>query len=176
MSDWKETVLVAFSLLYRIFQLITKLVKQSIQNPFVLFWVIQLVFFEWFLMDLYLLGCSFPKVSKAWNEQVNAIVVADPQLTDAYSYNQSGVLLKLTEFYSDIYMKRNFRRIQARMQPKVLIFVGDLMDGGREWTDEQFHEELNRFLKIFKLRDENMLVLGVAGNHDIGFGHTSILC
>jgi hypothetical protein len=35
-------------------------------------------------------------------------------------------------------MKRNFKRIMQRMNPDVLIFVGDLMDGGREWNDQEY--------------------------------------
>jgi hypothetical protein len=37
-----------------------------------------------------------------------------------------------------------------------------------------FHAELNRFLKIFQVKRDDVLILGVAGNHDIGFGHTIV--
>ncbi|KAI8899629.1 Metallo-dependent phosphatase-like protein [Globomyces pollinis-pini] len=151
-------------------------------NPFALVWCLNLWFFEIMLINLYIWGCYWPRVGL--KDQVNALVIADPQLTDAYSYKQSrGILLSLTEFYSDIYMKRNFARLQSSLNPSVVIFVGDLMDGGREWTDAQyinnslndrFYEELVRFRKVFRLRNEKTLTLGVAGNHDIGFGYTII--
>jgi hypothetical protein len=61
------------------------------------------------------------------------------------------------------------------------LFAGDLFDGGREWDDNQypvfntrFTSEFSRFLKIFKLTNEEVVTLGVAGNHDIGFGNTII--
>ncbi|KAI8911624.1 Metallo-dependent phosphatase-like protein [Gorgonomyces haynaldii] len=103
------------------------------------------------------------------------LVIADPQLTDPYSYKQTGLLLKLTEFYSDIYMKRNFRVLQQVLKPDGVIFVGDLMDGGREWVDnpEQYKNELQRFQAIFRPR-RKMLTLNVPGNHDIGFGETVV--
>ncbi|KAJ2999485.1 hypothetical protein HDV02_002798 [Globomyces sp. JEL0801] len=125
-------------------------------NPFALVWCLNLWFFEIMLINLYIWGCYWPRVGL--KDQVNALVIADPQLTDAYSYKQSrGILLSLTEFYSDIYMKRNFARLQSSLNPSVVIFVGDLMDGGREWTDAQyinnslnyrFYEELVRFRKV----------------------------
>jgi len=45
------------------------------------------------------------------------------------------MLLKLSEFFTDLYMKRNWRYIQNILNPKISIFLGDLMDGGREWDD-----------------------------------------
>ena len=119
-------------------------------------------------IEYYLFYCKYPL-----NGTRNGIVIADPQLTDAYSYKQSGLLLWLTEFYSDIYMLRNFKRIYKSMHPDLVIFVGDLMDGGREWDDAQFDIELSRFKKIFHMNDD-VLTLGVAGNHDIGFGKTIV--
>jgi hypothetical protein len=119
-------------------------------------------------IEVYLMRCKFP-----FQSATNGIVIADPQLTDAYSYKQSGILLWLTEFYSDIYMLRNFKRIYKSFRPDFILFVGDLMDGGREWNDKQFDQELIRFKKIFHI-NEDVLTLGVAGNHDVGFGKTII--
>ena len=68
-------------------------------------------------------------------------------------------------------MKRNFRLVQWLLRPSVVIFVGDLMDGGREWSDpKQFSRELDRFRNIFYPRSSKTLTIGVPGNHDIGFG------
>jgi hypothetical protein len=64
-------------------------------------------------------------------------IVADPQIIDAYSYNQSpGLGLTLTEFYTDIYMVKSFYYLQKLHQPDAILFLGDLFDGGREWQDE----------------------------------------
>jgi ethanolamine phosphate phosphodiesterase len=53
------------------------------------------------------------------------------------------------------------------------------MEGGNGQTKSmlsliRFYDELGRFLKIFKVQREEVLTLGVAGNHDIGFGHTIV--
>jgi hypothetical protein len=135
-------------------------------NPIVVLFGMNLIFCELFLLDIYLARCSFPVLG---NRQYNSIIIADPQLTDHYSYKQYGILLKLTEFYSDIYMKRNYRRILRRYNPEMVIFAGDLFDGGREWSDDDFSSELTRFNHIFWSEKP---ALGVPGNHDIGFGLT----
>jgi predicted MPP superfamily phosphohydrolase len=97
--------------------------------------------------------------ASAARDAVNVVVIADPQLTDAYSYKQSpGLVLSLTEFYSDIYMRRNFKRIQFYLSPDVIVFVGDLMDGGREWEDDQYNRELLRFKKIFQMKPKTTVI------------------
>lgn len=63
------------------------------------------------------------------------LLIGDPQMTDAFSYDRPGVLLRISEFFSDLYMCRNYRHLQRRLEPKGTIFMGDLMDGGREWDD-----------------------------------------
>lgn len=63
-------------------------------------------------------------------------MIADPQLVDENTYERSGILLKLSQFYTDLYMKRNWLFIQQILRPKMTIFLGDLMDGGREWDDK----------------------------------------
>ncbi|KAG0052004.1 hypothetical protein BGZ83_003082 [Gryganskiella cystojenkinii] len=64
------------------------------------------------------------------------VVIADPQLTDWFSYKQTGIGLWLTEFYTDLFMRRSFRRLHARFQPDAVLFLGDLLDGGRETMDQ----------------------------------------
>jgi hypothetical protein len=64
-------------------------------------------------------------------------MIADPQLTDKNSYRQSGLALYLTQFYSDLYMRWNYKWILARHKPESVIFLGDLMDGGRGWDDSE---------------------------------------
>ena len=101
-------------------------------------------------------------------------IMADPQLTDFYSYSQkNGLLLRLTEFYSDIFMYRAFRySVMRRPYADSVMFLGDLFDGGRVATEEQYHEHLRRFLKIFGSVASNTHsgVRFIAGNHDVGLG------
>ncbi|KAJ3195788.1 hypothetical protein HK101_011043 [Irineochytrium annulatum] len=81
-------------------------------------------------------------------------------------------------------MKRNFRLQGYYLKPDAVIFLGDLMDGGREWKDKRtfdtvrsnqtlqlvrFNIELARFRRIFPSEDGRPYYY-IAGNHDIGFG------
>lgn len=63
------------------------------------------------------------------------IVIADPQLSDAYSYNTAeGFKLSVVKYYCDIYLKRAFRAILSSSIPfETILYLGDLFDGGREW-------------------------------------------
>eukprot|EP00842_Homolaphlyctis_polyrhiza_P000012 jgi/Hompol1/1010/HPOL_004493-RA len=158
-------------------------------HPYGVAWTLNLLFFEFVLVRLYLYSCFWPHLAKPlppvkkrkghpvkipWppiTAEVHVAVIADPQLTDAYSYNQNpGILLWLTEFFSDIYMRRNYWLMQRLLQPVYVIFAGDLMDGGREWTDDIFEAELKRLHLVFHKQRTTYLQLGVPGNHDIGFG------
>ncbi|KAI9013150.1 Metallo-dependent phosphatase-like protein [Gaertneriomyces semiglobifer] len=145
--------------------LLRLLLRLAKHNPFIFLWAVNLIIFE-VLSATWIIGqCNIPKDGQ------RIAVIADPQLTDAYSYGQQGTALSITQFYSDLYMKRNFRILQEKHKPDGVIFLGDLMDGGREWSDNQtFQEELERLYNVFKLRNKSMFVWWAAGNHDIGFG------
>jgi hypothetical protein len=120
------------------------------------------------------------------------VVLADPQLSDSFSYRQpEGSLgLRLVEHYSDLFMSRAFRRsIPAALggEPaSAVLFLGDLFDGAREMTsDAPFEAHRARFERIFgAIRPWASRALAVAargasggaapqlfasGNHDIGF-------
>ncbi|KAK3837470.1 MAG: Metallo-dependent phosphatase-like protein, partial [Linnemannia gamsii] len=101
-------------------------------------------------------------------------IIADPQLTDWMSYHQSGLLLALVEMYTDIYMKRSFRRLHASLRPDAVLFLGDLNDGGRNTDQKTFEKNTGRFFEWIFATDSSALRLYVAGNHDVGFGDTLI--
>lgn len=86
-------------------------------------------------------------------QNINILLIADPQVTDTHSYSftrdQDSLLYKLVTHYSDIYMKKN-AHVLARQQPDIVIFLGDLFDGGRFLTNEQFATEKQRFWRIFQ--------------------------
>ena len=104
------------------------------------------------------------------NTQCTIGIIADPQLTDSYSYNQSpGILLWLTQFYSDLYMRRAYKQSVLSHNPKAVVFLGDLLDGGRVATEEQFSEGMDRFHKIF-VNALKVPYIYVVGNHDVGLG------
>ena len=43
-------------------------------------------------------------------------------------------LSALTIRYTDLYMRKSFQQIQATLAPDSVLFLGDLFDGGREWS------------------------------------------
>ena len=64
------------------------------------------------------------------------MLIGDPQITDRMSYHHPSFLMSIIIFYSELYMKRNYRHLQSIIQPKEIFFMGDLMDNGREWDDD----------------------------------------
>lgn len=93
-------------------------------------------------------------------------LVADPQLTDAYSYGHGGPLLALEELFSDRYMRRAFSSLRAELRPDRVLFAGDLFEGGREWAARErkaYDADLVRFRNVFAGAPTPLYV---AGNHD----------
>lgn len=126
------------------------------------------------------------------------VLVADPQLIDPHTYpDRPWPLSTLTIKHTDLYLSRTFSRIQRTLRPHTTVFLGDLFDGGREWSThgtvspedrwrrygENFWlQEYTRFSNIF-LRDwrsgeadhngvgpRHQIIASLPGNHDLGFG------
>ncbi|KAF9379558.1 hypothetical protein CPB97_008900, partial [Podila verticillata] len=93
-------------------------------------------------------NASWDKSDSALKERYRIAIVSDPQLTDWYSYKQTGLALWLTEFYTDLFMRRSFRRLHNHLQPDAVLFLGDLMDGGRDTMDpDLFARNQDRFME-----------------------------
>ncbi|PVU94840.1 hypothetical protein BB561_002223 [Smittium simulii] len=62
--------------------------------------------------------------------------------------------------------------------PSRIFILGNLMDGGREWTDSNWETEWKRFQRVFKIpnrKGNNRVKLHtLAGNRDIGMGESVI--
>ncbi|KAG0137456.1 Metallo-dependent phosphatase-like protein [Tuber indicum] len=79
-----------------------------------------------------------------------AVLIADPQLVDPHTYPRRGPFLSATIFYTDQYMSRSYETIQERLSPSTTVFLGDLFDGGREWT----HEQSSRYAQNHHLHED----------------------
>ncbi|KAJ2654918.1 hypothetical protein IWW48_005818 [Coemansia sp. RSA 1200] len=105
-------------------------------------------------------------------------IVADAQIVDHYSYGQTGALLRIVEFFTDIYVRKAYLVLQDVRQPAIVVNLGDLMDGGRELEedeDEAWLAEYARFRSVFRNRaPAARRVYEMAGNHDIGIGNTVV--
>ena len=123
-------------------------------------WFIFLFLFQVLVPWLYILSCNV-------KESSTYLIISDPQLTDLYSYKQHGLSLYWTQFYSDVFMKSNYNRLLRYINPDSVIFLGDLMDGGRHWTLDKFNStyipEFHRFHQIFPRKNARHLYM--AGNH-----------
>jgi hypothetical protein len=66
------------------------------------------------------------------------VFVADPQIVDPHTYpGRPWPLSTLTERYTDRYMRRNYQLINRKLDPDSIVFLGDLFDGGREWSTQK---------------------------------------
>ncbi|KAK1013995.1 hypothetical protein LTR91_000141 [Friedmanniomyces endolithicus] len=82
-------------------------------------------------------ACAWDKWEKwpAGATPHHLVLIADPQLVDPHTYpGRPWPLSSLTETYTDLYMGRNYRRINLKLDPDSIVFLGDLFDGGREWA------------------------------------------
>lgn len=67
-----------------------------------------------------------------------SVFIADPQLVDPHTYpGRPWPLSSLTEYYTDLYMRRHFKLINEVLDPDSIVFMGDLLDGGREWSTQK---------------------------------------
>ncbi|KAF9141974.1 hypothetical protein BGX30_003665 [Mortierella sp. GBA39] len=126
-------------------------------------WYLTLVFGEHAVFWVMLRRCEWP-AKESWDQSETAVqeryrivIIADPQLTDWYSYKQRGLALWLTEFYTDLFMRKSFARLHRRLKPDMVLFLGDLLDGGRETVAEDnggvYEKNKGRFLnKVFDSR------------------------
>ncbi|KAK9762471.1 hypothetical protein K7432_011749 [Basidiobolus ranarum] len=147
-------------------------------NILKILWALLLLYGEILCFYLAIWSCTWPTLSHWTLPQgktpIRLALIADPQITDAYSYKQHGFILRLVEFYTDIYMKRTYRILQSQMEPQVIFYLGDLFDGGREWEDKAWFEEYDRFSSVFSTVKSSTYLFSVAGNHDIGFGKSTV--
>lgn len=103
----------------------------------------------------------------------------------------------MTVRHTDRYLQKSFRRIQDTLDPDTVLFLGDLFDGGREWStapgaseeaesvDKRWRKygetfwlkEYIRFGRIFydtwiqgSQRPYRKIIASLPGNHDLGLG------
>ena len=126
------------------------------------------------------------------------IFVADPQLVDPHTYpGRPWPLSSFTIRHTDQYLRRGFTFAQNLLRPQSVLFLGDLFDGGREWStrsykspEKRWHKygdsfwlkEYARFGKIFldpwvkRVAEDGpgskrRLLGSLPGNHDLGFSN-----
>jgi ethanolamine phosphate phosphodiesterase len=75
---------------------------------------------------------SPPVQSEPHPRITNILLIADPQILDSHSYSDRGPLLsRLTQFIVDFNLRKSWRLVALKLRPHVVVFLGDMMDGGR---------------------------------------------
>eukprot|EP01118_Nematostelium_gracile_P015622 TRINITY_DN6296_c0_g1_i2.p1 TRINITY_DN6296_c0_g1~~TRINITY_DN6296_c0_g1_i2.p1 ORF type:complete len:408 (-),score=71.26 TRINITY_DN6296_c0_g1_i2:55-1278(-) len=130
-------------------------------------WMVSLLIGEIFIFPMMIGSCSYP----GNKSEEKVILIGDPQLTDYYSYSyapRGSILLSIIQFFSDIYMRKSYRIVQRYHDPDLVIFLGDLFDGGKILNDNEFEDEYQRWNWVFQKRGQ-FQVWNLSGNHDIGY-------
>ena len=122
------------------------------------------------------------------------VLIADPQLIDAHTYPRRGIVLELTVFYTDLFMSKSYHILNKILMPQSIVFLGDLFDGGREWSTDNpswanhkadprgladwanfdrayWEAEYVRFNQVFPPLPGRRIIRSMPGNHDLGFGN-----
>ena len=113
------------------------------------------------------------------------MLIADPQVLDHRSYpGRHPLLMALSQRVVDLYLRKSWWAT-LRLRPDVIIFLGDMMDGGRfamsdaecacpcpnitasDALNEQVRRHYGRFSSIFAV-DKDIPVYYIPGNHDVG--------
>ncbi|KAH3996973.1 hypothetical protein HBI56_126670 [Parastagonospora nodorum] len=171
----------------------------TLANALVVLWWVVLYWGETGTFDGSIKSCSWDRWEN-WEAGANPhrlIFVADPQLIDPHTYpGRPWPLNPLAYKYTDLYLRRTYSRLQTVLYPDTIFFLGDLFDGGREWStrttrspeeryrrydDNYWINEYRRFGNIFFKHwgDAGMeprpgqpgrkLISSLPGNHDLGF-------
>ncbi|KAF7567437.1 hypothetical protein PtrM4_140280 [Pyrenophora tritici-repentis] len=171
----------------------------TLVNALVMLWWVVLYWGERGVFNSAIGSCNWDKWEN-WEAGANPhrlIFVADPQLIDPHTYpGRPWPLNPLTYKYTDLYLRRTYSRFQTILYPDTIFFLGDLFDGGREWStrtttspekqyrkygDDFWMNEYRRFGDIFFKHwgDAGMnprsgqrgrkIISSLPGNHDLGF-------
>ncbi len=119
-------------------------------------WIIIILWFELGTFYYAVARCSWPDVDVAVRplfhssfRQLNltqapkdstkhVLIVADPQILDLRSYpGRSTLLTFLSRLFTDLNLRKSWKAA-TKKNPDAVVFLGDMMDGGRtEMTDSE---------------------------------------
>lgn len=144
----------------------------------VVLWLGSFVLHENYIPNFVVRRCDWPEIQHDIKDDVvNVMLITDPQLIDSHTYpGRSAPLLSISRHTLDIYLKKNYKALVNNLQPDYILWIGDLLDNGRNSTDEYFKNEVGRFNRLFynsftdRYKSGVNWFTNVPGNHDIGFG------
>ncbi|KAJ7497433.1 Metallo-dependent phosphatase-like protein [Mycena latifolia] len=144
----------------------TRLVVRGLQ----LLWTVLAVWYEHVVFIHSVRRCRWSDPDKSSVRPTHVLLVADPQILDHRSYPERGPYLTfISQLLVDLNLRKSWRAA-LRMRPDVVVFLGDMMDGGRfSMSDDEYETYFQRFTSIFPL-DSNIPKYFIPGNHDTGLG------
>ncbi|KIJ40951.1 hypothetical protein M422DRAFT_68454 [Sphaerobolus stellatus SS14] len=136
-------------------------------------WILAILWVELGVFYNKVSTCSWPD-SQDHGEHMHMLLIADPQVLDKSSYpGRPGWLMALTQHIVDFNLRKSWRAVKAYTKPDMTIFLGDMMDNGRDVTsDKEYEDYYSKFQSIFK-HDPKSAVYYIPGNHDVGLGPSS---
>ncbi|TFK23915.1 Metallo-dependent phosphatase [Coprinopsis marcescibilis] len=138
-------------------------------------WICTVCWFEYFVFVKKGEACSWPdsKFAPPTNNDKphHLLVIADPQILDRHSYvDRNAFMSWLTQLIVDTNLRKNWW-VGLSKKPDSVVFVGDLMDRGREdMPDAEYNAYVRRFKRIFNSKP-SIPTYYATGNHDVGLGH-----
>ncbi|EIN11270.1 Metallo-dependent phosphatase [Punctularia strigosozonata HHB-11173 SS5] len=147
-----------------------------------LFWILAVLWLELGVYIYQLRSCSWPDDAlvsappliraPTRAEASHILVVADPQVLDHRSYPDRGAFLTaVSQYMTDMQLRKAWWATTRRLRPDSIVFLGDMMDGGRfDMSLDEYERYYARFKSIFRADPSTTPVWYLPGNHDVGLG------
>ncbi|KAJ7346765.1 Metallo-dependent phosphatase-like protein [Mycena albidolilacea] len=149
--------------------------KRPVLDGLKLLWTVLAIWYEHVAFIYSVEQCSWPDSeiqtrTDSLPRPTHVLLVADPQILDHRSYpDRAPFLTYISQLLVDLNLRKNWRAA-LRMQPDIVMFLGDMMDGGRfAMSDAEYERYFQRFKSIFPL-DSHVPQYFISGNHDTGLG------
>ncbi|KAJ7163630.1 Metallo-dependent phosphatase-like protein [Mycena crocata] len=149
--------------------------RRLVVNALRLFWSVLALWYEHLVFTNSVHQCLWPDSGlEARRPQksrpTHVLIVADPQILDHRSYpGRAPFLSFISQVLVDLNLRKSWRAA-LRTRPDIVVFLGDMMDGGRfSMSDDEYEAYFRRFKSIFPL-DVSIPQYFIPGNHDTGLG------
>ncbi|KAF8070585.1 hypothetical protein FPV67DRAFT_1487920 [Lyophyllum atratum] len=139
-------------------------------NFFRLCWVVLVIWGELGVFYWSLSSCKWPVLYPSPQKPTRVLLVADPQVQHPLDDGErTTVFGHLRRFVFDLNLKKSWH-VTIRLRPHVVVFLGDMLAGGRFVKDEiEYQQHVKKFKSIFTL-NPSVSVLYIPGNNDVGMG------
>ncbi|KAI0688027.1 Metallo-dependent phosphatase-like protein [Cytidiella melzeri] len=151
----------------------------SLVNFLRVVWIVAILWYELAAFSYQVSQCPWPVIPRndpvetdphAYHAPTHVLLIADTQVLDHRSYpDRPAWLMWLSQRMVDLNMRKSWWATK-QLHPDVIIFLGDMMDGGRyAMSDDEYESYLRRTKDMFAI-DESTPVYYLTGNHDVGIG------